>query len=78
VSNYVGDPRVRRNADGTVTIPGGERGDWLVARNADGRWMASHPAQGNLRDRVDGDYSAQYASCDEVLAQLLAPATAPV
>ena len=77
MSAYDSDPQVRRNNDGTVTVLGGVHGDWLVAETPAG-WMASHPSQGNLRDRVDGSYSARFETCDEVLAQLLGPATVPV
>ncbi len=78
MSAYAGDPRVVFNGDGTMTLPGGGHGDWLVVRNGDGRWVASHPEQGNLRDRWNGDYSAQYGTCDEVLEQLLGPAEVTV
>jgi hypothetical protein len=73
VSAYTGDPRVRFHSDGTVTLPDGEVGDWLVSQVVD-VWMAAHPTQGMLRDRVDGRYSAAYVTRDEVLEHLLGPA----
>jgi hypothetical protein len=77
VSGYAGDPRVAFHSDGTVTLPGGEHGDWLVSQVVD-VWMAAHPTQGMLRDLVDGSYSAAYDTRDEVLEHLLGPAIVSV
>lgn len=46
--------------------------DWTVIR-LHGRWMASHPEHGHLRDRVDGGYPAEYDTREELLEHLGVP-----
>lgn len=56
-----------------MTAPDDVFDGWTV-RCIDNVWVADHPQQGFLRDRVDGRYSAQYATRDEVLEHLRGPA----